>query len=84
MMAFAPFISQMLRSSYVGSLSEWNAHLLSVIPNTRELVMRILSTHTLSSEEARDQLSQMLRLVGWETSGDVRCSLKKLSVLQSS
>src|SRR6267154_3730366 len=84
MTVFAPFISQTFRSSYVGSLSEWNAHLSSVILSTRESAMRILGTRTSSSEEVRDQVSQMSRLVGWETSGGDRSSSKKLSVLQSS
>src|SRR6266576_3131669 len=84
MTAFAPFINQTFRSSYADSLSEWNAHLSSVILSTRESAMRILNTRMSSSGEVRDQLSQMSRLVGWETSGGDRSSSKKLSVLQSS
>jgi hypothetical protein len=84
MTAFALFISQTFRSSYAGSLSEWNARLSSVILSTRESAMRILGTRTSSSEEVRDQVSQMSRLVGWETSGGDRSSSKKLSILQSS
>src|SRR6266852_970568 len=85
MTAFAlSCIRQPLSRSYAGSLSEWNAHLSSVILSTRESAMRIFDTRTSSSEEVRDQVSQMSRLVGWETSGGERSSSKKLSALQSS